>query len=101
MNTILSINLITSNPKVRGGRPCIAGTGLRVTDVVIASTIHLHTPDQIAASYEITLAQVYAAMAYYYEHKAELDEDIRQQLATARALKEKHLTDGGRSILPG
>ncbi len=101
MDTILSINLITSNPKVRGGRPCIVGTGLRVTDVVIASTIHLQTPDQIAAGYGITLAQVYAAMAYYYEHQAELDEDIRQQLTAARTLKEKHLANGGRSILPG
>jgi uncharacterized protein (DUF433 family) len=98
VDTILSINLITSNPKVRDGRPCIAGTGLRVTDVVNASTIHLHTPDQIAADYGITLAQVHAALAYYYEHKAELDEDIRQQLTMARALKEKHLANGGRSI---
>ncbi len=100
MDTMLSINLITSNPKVRDGRPCIAGTGLRVTDIVLASVIHLQTPDQIAVGYGISLAQVYAGLAYYYEHKAELDEDIRQQLATARALKEKHLANGGRSILP-
>ncbi len=100
MDTILSINLITSNPKVRSGRPCIAGTGLRVTDVVIASMFHLQTPDEIAADYGISLAQVYAALAYYYEHKAELDEDVREQIATAKALKEQHLADGGRSILP-
>jgi uncharacterized protein (DUF433 family) len=30
MATIESINLISIDPKVRGGRPCIAGTGLRV-----------------------------------------------------------------------
>ncbi len=90
MDKILSINLIASNPKVRGGRPCIAGTGLRVTDVVIASTIHLHTTDQIASDYGIALAQVHAALAYYYEHKADLDEDVQQQLTTARDLKEKH-----------
>jgi uncharacterized protein (DUF433 family) len=100
VDTMLSINLISSNPKVRDGRPCIAGTGLRVTDIVLASVIHLQTPDQIAVGYGISLAQVYAALAYYYEHKAALDADIRQQLATARALKEKHLTNGGRSILP-
>src|SRR5260221_11041781 len=100
MDTILSINLITSNPKVRSGAPCSAGTGLRVTDVVIASMFHLQTPDEIAADYGISLAQVYAALAYYYEHKAELDEDVREQIATAKALKEQHLADGGRSILP-
>ena len=101
METVLSINLITSDPAVRGGRPCIAGTGLRVTDIVIASVMQLQTPDQIAVGYGVALAAVYAGLAYYYEHKAELDDDIRQQLATARALKEQHLTNGGRAILPG
>ena len=60
---------------------------------LIASVIHLQTPDQIAPGYGISLAQAYATLAYYYEHKAELDEDIRQQVATARALKEKHLAN--------
>src|SRR4051812_28848736 len=100
MDTVLSINLITSNPKVRGGRPCIAGTGLRVTDVVIASIYHLQSTDEIAAGYGISLAQVHAALAYYYEHQPELDEDIHQQIATAKALKDQHIANGGRSILP-
>ncbi len=99
MDTVLSINLITSNPKVRSGRPCIAGTGLRVTDVVIASVFHLQSPDEIAAGYGVSLAQVHAALAYYYEHKADLDQDVREQIATAKALKEQHLANGGRSIL--
>ncbi|MCE2473101.1 MAG: DUF433 domain-containing protein, partial [Anaerolineae bacterium] len=30
MKTIESINLIYRDPDVRGGRPCIVGTGLRV-----------------------------------------------------------------------
>ncbi len=99
MDTVRSINLITSNPKVRSGRPCIAGTGLRVTDVVIASVFHLQSPDEIAAGYGVSLAQVHAALAYYYEHKADLDQDVREQIATAKALKEQHLANGGRSIL--
>ncbi|HVO43169.1 MAG TPA: DUF433 domain-containing protein [Aggregatilineales bacterium] len=90
-----------SNPEVRGGRPCIAGTSLRVTDVVIAAVIHLRLPDQIAVDYGISLAQVHAALAYYYEHQAESDQDIREPIATSRILKEKHLANGGRSILPG
>lgn len=98
MDTVLSINLITSNPKIRDGRPCIAGSGLRVTDVVIASIYHLQSPDEIAAGFDVSLAQVYAALAYYYEHKNELDQDIRQQIATAKALKDQYLANGGRSL---
>ena len=89
MDTILSINLIVSNPKVRGGRPVIAGTGVRVTDVVMLMLFHNQNPSEIAASYAVSLAQVHAALAYYYEHKSDIDEDIRKQIALAREMKEK------------
>jgi uncharacterized protein (DUF433 family) len=84
METIRSINLIATNPNVRGGRPCIAGTGLRVTDIVMAYLFHHRSPSELASDYDISLAQVHAALAYYYEHKTEPDEDIRQQLVKAR-----------------
>lgn len=100
METTLSINLITTNPKVRGGRPCLAGTGLRVTDVVMAHLFHDQTPDEIASAYAVPLAAVYAALAYYYEHKTELDGDIRQQIERARQLKAKWVADGGTPLLP-
>ena len=91
MATIESINLISIDPNVRGGRPCIAGTGLRVTDVVMATLFHQRTPSEIASDYEISLAQVHAALAYYYQHKLVLDADIREQIETARELKEKQV----------
>ncbi len=50
METVQSINLIVSDPDVRGGRPCIAGTGVRVTDVVMAMLFHDQTPGEIAAA---------------------------------------------------
>lgn len=87
MATVLSINLTTSDPNVRGGRPCIAGTGLRVVDIVAAKIFHDQSPDDIAAPYAIPLAHVYAVLAYYYEHKADIDEDIRELVAQARDLK--------------
>lgn len=62
MGTItLSINLIETNPKVRGGRPCLAGTGVRVTDVVMASLFHRQTPDEIAVGLGVPLSHVHAA----------------------------------------
>ena len=94
MQTVLSINLITSDQNMRGGRPCVAGTGVRVSDVAISMLFHDQAPCEIAATYSISLAQVHAALAYYYEHKAEFDEDTRRQIATARELKEKHVGSG-------
>jgi len=100
MDTIQSINLITTNPNIRDGRPCIAGTGLRVTDIVMATIFHDRTPGQIASDYGVTLAQVHASLAYYYEHKDELDADIRQQLEVARELKDKAVGSRKTSLLP-
>lgn len=74
--TILSIDLIIANPKIRQGRPILAGTTLRVQDVVEAHQFKGYSPETIAEQYQITLGQVYAALAYYHEHRAELDAQI-------------------------
>jgi uncharacterized protein (DUF433 family) len=81
--TIQSINLISTDPNIRNGRPCIAGTSIEVSVIVIAKIVQGLEPDEIAANYEIALAQVYAALAYYYENKQAIDASIsdRQQLA--------------------
>ncbi len=47
------------------------------------------TPDEIATGYRLSLAQVYAALAYYYEHKAEIDQDIKQQVELFEEYKAK------------
>ena len=100
MDTVLSINLIVSNPKIRGGRPRIVGTGFRVTDVVIAQRFHHMTPDEIATGYDVPLAGVHAAFAYYYEHRQEIDDDIREQITKGRTAQEKNLGNDRPSLLP-
>ncbi|MDE2858401.1 MAG: DUF433 domain-containing protein [Chloroflexota bacterium] len=78
MKTIESINLIYRDPNVRGGRPCLVGTGLRVMDIVMERQHGEADPEKIAAIYEIPVGGVYAALAYYYEHKEEIDKDIQK-----------------------
>jgi uncharacterized protein (DUF433 family) len=89
VDTIISINLISTNPNVRSGRPCIAGTTIEVSAIVIAKIMHMQTPDEIANDYRLTLSQVYAALSYYYDHKAEIDAQIAEQNAIADTFKEK------------
>ena len=86
MNEVESINLIFRNPEVRSGRPCIVGTGLRVIDIVMAMQFGDRSPDQMAGDYQLSLGQVYAALAYYYENKEEIDEDIREDVRLGREL---------------
>ncbi len=87
MRTLEKIELIYRDPKVRGGRPCIVGTGIRVLDIVRLRRYGKRSPEQIAESFSLSLGQVYAALAYYHEHKNEIDADIREDIRIGEELK--------------
>jgi uncharacterized protein (DUF433 family) len=91
METIQSINLISTNPNVRNGRPCIAGTSIEVSAIAIAKVVHMQSADEIAAEYHLSLAQVYAAFSYYYEHKGEIDRQITEQNSMVDSFKEQRI----------
>ena len=78
------------------GRPWVDDTNVKVIEVVLdhlaygwnAETIHENHP-------HLSLAQVYAALAWYYDHQVELDAEIEQQDERIRALR----AVGGQSAL--
>ncbi len=86
--TVLSINTIVSDPKIRGGRPIISGTTLMVQDVAAHHIYRGYTPDELAQQLQISLAQVHAALAYYYAHKREMDAQIEENDRLIREAKE-------------
>jgi uncharacterized protein (DUF433 family) len=66
---------VASVPGVRGGRPCIEGTRIAVMDIVVLERKGLR-PEEMRTYYSsrpLTLAEVHAALAYYYDHKDEVD----------------------------
>src|SRR5712691_9259580 len=75
--------LIDRDPKIRGGRPKIAGTGLTVSRIAVWYKMGM-TPEEIALEYpHLTLAHVHAALAYYHVNRDEIEADIAQEGATA------------------
>ncbi len=100
MKTVESINLIFRDPQIRGGRPCIIGTGLRVSDIVVAMRYHDRSPEQMAEGFQVSLAEVHAALAYYNLHKDDIDADIEQQIIRARELRDKGVGSRKSTILP-
>jgi uncharacterized protein (DUF433 family) len=89
--TVLSIDTIVSNPKIRNGRPIIAGTTLPVQDVAAHHIYRHYTPEELAKQLQISLAQVHAALAYYFEHQDEIDAQMEADLEFARKAKEEGL----------
>ena len=61
-----------------GGKPVIAGTRIRVWDVYVHHERLGKSPDEIVRAYpHITLADVHAALAYYWDHKDQIDQQMR------------------------
>ncbi len=73
------------------GVACIAGTAIKVKEVVIEKTVWSMTPEEMLAAHpHWSLPQIYAALSYYYDHQAEVDAQIEQDRAWAVAQREAH-----------
>ena len=83
---ILSIEHIETSSDVRGGKPRISGTRITVEDIAVMRLKLGMSLIEIAGVYDLSLAQVYAAMAYYFEHR----EDIEQQIAEEEAIIQEY-----------
>jgi|SRR5689334_1733984 uncharacterized protein (DUF433 family) len=89
MTTKLSIDHIESTPGICGGRPRIAGHRITVRDVAIWHERLGQSVDEICHEYDLSLAQVYAALAYYFDHREQIDADIADSEAFVEELRKR------------
>jgi len=79
---------IEITPGVAGGKPRIRGHRITVQNIAIWHERMGKSADEIADEYELTLADVYAALAYYFKHQEEIDRAIEEGRAFAETLKQ-------------
>lgn len=73
-----------------GGLAHVAGTRVRVIDIVALHERGL-SPEEILDSYEhLTLGQVHAALAYSYDHPEAVEEDFRRAAPDEAEFRRKH-----------
>ena len=83
-------SLLVSSPEIRDSRPRIAGTGLTVHRIAVWYRLG-HSPEEIARRYgHISVAQVYAALAYYHANQAEIEAELTADEAAANRLEAEH-----------
>ena len=68
--------LIEKNPKLRDGRPIIAGTGTTVRAIAGYYKLGLGAEEIVTQLPHLSLTQVYAALTYYHLHVNEIEADI-------------------------
>ena len=82
---------IVSRPEICGGKACIAGTRIRVQDIYVWHELQGLSADEIASRFEhITMADVYAALAYFWDHRDELQRQMQEETAFVEQMKLKH-----------
>lgn len=81
---------ISSSQKIHGGCPIIAGTGVTVRRVAADYKMGLSAEEIVKEIPHLTLAQVYAAFAYYHANQAEIEADLAFQETEAERLEAEY-----------
>lgn len=63
-----------------GEAPRIAGTTMKVAELVMAQHAHGWSPEELHFQYpHLSMAEVHAALAYYWDHRDAIDADVRRR----------------------
>ena len=61
--------------------PVVAGTNTKVIEIVLDQQSYGWSPEEIKLQHPyLTLGQIHSALAYYWDHQEELDQDIVRRL---------------------
>lgn len=72
------------------GVPCIEGTTTKVVEIVQDHLAHHWDAEDIQRQYPyLGLAQIHSALAYYYDHQEEIDEDIDRRRRRVYEIKSR------------
>ncbi len=66
--------------------PYIAGTTMKVVELVEAHHAYGWSPEELHVQHRyLSMGQIHSALAYYWDHQAELDADLERRFQYAEA----------------
>jgi uncharacterized protein (DUF433 family) len=101
MDTGMKDRHIEVTPGVRGSKPRVAGRRITVADIVVWHEWMGRSADELATDYDLSLADIYSALAYYYDHREEIDASIRDSQAFAESVKHRTPSKLPESLVTG
>jgi uncharacterized protein (DUF433 family) len=70
------------------GVPLIAGTTMKVVELVLETFAYGWSPDEIQFQHPyLTLGQIHSALAYYWDHKDAIDTDIERRMERTEQIR--------------
>jgi uncharacterized protein (DUF433 family) len=75
--------------------PMIAGTTIKVVEIVLDHLAYGWSPEELHFQHpHLSMGQIYSALAYYWDHKAELDADIERHLQRIDSTQQSAASSG-------
>jgi len=72
------------------GTARIVGQRTKVVQIVMDTMANGWSPEEIHAQYpHLSLAQIHAALSYYYDHQTQLDAQIKRDLQDAEQMRDR------------
>lgn len=88
----VTVEHIEVTPNVCFGKPRIVGTRISVADIALMYLSMGQSLEEIAGKYNLSLASVHAAMAYYYDHREDIELRKDREDAFVEKFKQNHLS---------
>ena len=68
--------------------PLISGTTMKVVELVLAQAAYGWSAEELHIQFPyLTLGQIYSALAYYWDHREELDTNIENRIKKVDAIR--------------
>ncbi len=70
--------------------PIIAGTNVKVVELILDHVAYGWSPEELHLQHpHLAMGQIHSALAYYWDHKSELDQDIERRLQQVGQLQQE------------
>jgi uncharacterized protein (DUF433 family) len=70
--------------------PIIAGTTMKVVELIVEKNAYGWSPEELHFQHPyLSMSQIHSALAYYWEHKKELDTDIEERFNFAEQSRQE------------
>jgi uncharacterized protein (DUF433 family) len=70
--------------------PIIAGTTMKVVELITSVKAYDWSPKELHDNYpHLTMSQIHSALAYYWDHKEEIDADMERREQYAERLQKE------------
>ena len=72
----------------KDGVALIAGTTMKVVELVVEKTAYGWSPEELHFQHPyLTMGQIHSALAYYWDHEEEINEDIERRFRQAERMR--------------